>query len=237
MDIGPIFTEDILPALCETPASDGSPQRGWPNAQSGVKGLANISRSLAQERIAVLRFDFTGLGERANESATTFSSTPEGASMPTYVCSADPARLSPARKRRIAQEITRVHHELTGAPRFFVQVQFRGLEPADQFIAGSEPTPPQVFLHGEIREHRTAAQRRSLIGALVQVLSRELGVEEADVWVYLAELPAANMAEYGHVLPEAGQEQAWFAALPQRDRDHMLAMDRQRSSASDHNNP
>ena len=76
----------------------------------------------------------------------------------------------------------------------FVQVQFHGLEPSDQFIAGSEPTPAQVFLHGHIRAHRTAAQRRSLIVALLEVLSRELAVEEANVWVYLSELPAANMA-------------------------------------------
>ncbi len=40
--------------------------------------------------------------------------------MPTYVCSVDPERLSPERKSRIAQEITRVHHELTGAPGFSI---------------------------------------------------------------------------------------------------------------------
>ncbi len=37
--------------------------------------MVNISRALAQARIAVLRFDFTGLGESEGEFAeTTFSS-------------------------------------------------------------------------------------------------------------------------------------------------------------------
>ncbi len=39
------------------------------------KAVVNISRALAQARVAVLRFDFTGLGESEGEFAdTTFSS-------------------------------------------------------------------------------------------------------------------------------------------------------------------
>ena len=40
-----------------------------------LKAVVNISRALSSRRIAVLRFDFTGLGESEGEfSATTFSS-------------------------------------------------------------------------------------------------------------------------------------------------------------------
>jgi hypothetical protein len=46
-------------------------------------------------------------------------------------------------------------------------------------------------------------------------------VPEADVWVYLTELPAKNMAEFGQVLPEPGGEEAWMAALPQAEQDRL----------------
>jgi hypothetical protein len=48
-------------------------------------------------------------------------------------------------------------------------------------------------------------------------------VDRLAVWVYLSEIPAAAMVEFGHVLPEAGQEAAWTEALPAADREHMEA--------------
>ena len=44
------------------------------------------------------------------------------------------------------------------------------------------------------------------------------------VWVYVTELPPRAMAEYGHILPEPGDEAAWFAALPPEDQTHLRAL-------------
>jgi hypothetical protein len=33
------------------------------------------------------------------------------------------------------------------------------------------------------------------------------------VWVYLTEVPAKNMAEFGQILPKPGGEEAWMAAF------------------------
>jgi hypothetical protein len=34
------------------------------------------------------------------------------------------------------------------------------------------------------------------------------------VWVYLSDIPATNIAEYGRILPLPGEENAWFEMLP-----------------------
>lgn len=39
--------------------------------------------------------------------------------------------------------------------------------------------------------------------------------------VYVTEIPARQMAEYGHVLPEPGDEQMWLDGLPAEDRAYM----------------
>jgi phenylpyruvate tautomerase PptA (4-oxalocrotonate tautomerase family) len=52
--------------------------------------------------------------------------------MPTYACSAAAGRLTPAEKLEIVQSITAIHHGETGAPRYFVQVIFYDIAPANQ---------------------------------------------------------------------------------------------------------
>jgi hypothetical protein len=43
-------------------------------------------------------------------------------------------------------------------------------------------------------------------------------------WIYIVDLQARQMVEFGHVLPEPGDEPAWTAALPQSDREMMQAI-------------
>jgi hypothetical protein len=40
-------------------------------------------------------------------------------------------------------------------------------------------------------------------------------------YYYGVDLQARQMVEFGHVLPEPGEEPAWTAALPQSDREMM----------------
>jgi hypothetical protein len=42
-----------------------------------------------------------------------------------------------------------------------------------------------------------------------------------NVWVYITDLVPRQMVEFGHALPEAGEEARWAAALPEADRAHM----------------
>jgi hypothetical protein len=45
-----------------------------------------------------------------------------------------------------------------------------------------------------------------------------------SVWVYVAELPPRQMIEFGHLLPEAGDEPAWTAALSAEEREFMQSI-------------
>ncbi len=56
---------------------------------------------------------------------------------------------------------------------------------------------------------------------MVSSLSKLSGLLSRDVWVYVTEIPARQMAEYGHVLPEPGDEQMWLDGLPAEDRAYM----------------
>jgi hypothetical protein len=49
-------------------------------------------------------------------------------------------------------------------------------------------------------------------------------VASTGVWVYLVELPATAMVEFGHVLPDPGDEDRRSAALPPKDRAWMRTL-------------
>ena len=151
-------------------------------------------------------------------SASAFSKGPD---MPTYVCNTQNANLSKTSKAAIAHEIARIHHEVTGAPVFFVQVIFNQLSSDDHYIGGSAQTEPQIFVRGDIRSGRSEVDVQRLLTLLVDGVAAGAGVKPTAVWVYLAELAPTHMAEFGHMLPPAGGESAWLTALPPAERAHM----------------
>lgn len=141
--------------------------------------------------------------------------------MPTYVCTASGKTLTAAQKGEIAAHITRVHSELTGAPQFFAQVYFAAPAAGDHFMGGVPSDGEQVFIRGEIRAGRGAEVKRKLLEEILAGVSRIAEIPEAGVWVYLNELPAGQMAEYGRLLPEPGAEAAWIEALPAAARERV----------------
>lgn len=144
--------------------------------------------------------------------------------MPTYTCTTTAELLGPEQKQAVARAVTRAHAEVTGAPVQFAQVIFNSLPAGDHFIGGVAPAHDHLFLYGRIRAGRSAEVRERLIERLTADVAMAAGMDRFGIWVYLLELPAAAMVEFGHVLPEAGQESAWIEALPADDRARLLAM-------------
>ncbi|MDB5828930.1 MAG: 4-oxalocrotonate tautomerase [Variovorax sp.] len=138
--------------------------------------------------------------------------------MPTYTVSAHAGALSAEVKQRIASRITRTHNEVTGAQSFFAQVIFVDVAAGDWFMGGAPAAPNTVFVHGQIRGGRTAEMKLALLTGLLDTVASAGDLPKTSVWVYIVELPAAHMAEYGHVLPEPGSEAHWLTALPAGDR-------------------
>jgi phenylpyruvate tautomerase PptA (4-oxalocrotonate tautomerase family) len=144
--------------------------------------------------------------------------------MPTYIVSAAAGRLSADTKQRIAEDITRIHNQATGAQSFFAQVIFNEVPQGNHFVGGRPLRSEQIFVHGHIRAGRTAERKRELLEGIVDAISKTTDVATRYVWAYLSELPPAHMIEYGHVLPEPGSEAGWLSSLPAQDRDYMQSI-------------
>jgi phenylpyruvate tautomerase PptA (4-oxalocrotonate tautomerase family) len=142
--------------------------------------------------------------------------------MPTYLCYAQRDTLTPAQRSDIADRVTGIHSEVTGAPRFFVQVLFHELGKDGHFIGGRLADPRTVWVYGHIRAGRSdEAKNRLLLGIRDHVVAGA-DVPEHAVWVYLSDLAPTDMVEFGQVLPAPGKEQAWLDALPRDLREQLL---------------
>ena len=147
----------------------------------------------------------------------------KGTHMPTYVCSAPAGLLDDGRKAAMAEAITRIHSEETGAPTFFVQVVFEERQLADRFLGGTRASG-QMWIRADIRAGRTDAQRQKLLLRIMREVSRVTGVREDAVWIYLCNLAPTDMIEYGHVLPKPGDEAAWFESLPASLKEYLTSL-------------
>jgi len=144
--------------------------------------------------------------------------------MPTYQCTAAAGLLDAGKKSSIAAEITRIHNAVTGAASFFAQVIFTDVPKGNHFMGGAPLASDQIFVHGFIRAGRSVPDRQKLVTEMVAALARLAGLPRKSVWVYVTEIPARQMAEYGHVLPEPGDEKAWLDGLPAEDRAYMQSV-------------
>jgi phenylpyruvate tautomerase PptA (4-oxalocrotonate tautomerase family) len=141
--------------------------------------------------------------------------------MPTYTVTCVEGTLDAPKRARIASEITRIHSETTGAPTYFAQVIFTQVAPDCYFVGGIPLKGHQVFVNGQIRAGRSAEVKDALIAQITAAVAEASKLPKRNVWVYIADLVPRQMVEFGHVLPEAGDEARWAAALPEADRAHM----------------
>lgn len=146
--------------------------------------------------------------------------------MPTYHCTTTSGLLNSEKKSLIAKEITRVHTAVTGAANLFAQVIFKEVAGGDHFVGGTISQSDRLFVHGFIRAGRSITDRQKLVTDIVDAVSAAGNLPRRLVWVYVTELPPRQMAEYGHILPEPGDEQAWLDKLPADDKAYMLSIGR-----------
>lgn len=136
--------------------------------------------------------------------------------MPTYTCHSRSTALDATDREQLAARFTATHAAATAAPSSFVQVVFLDLPEDAHFIAGRPVDPRGIHVHGHIRAGRTPEAKHHLITGLHNDVHTVTGIPAEHIWVYVSEIPPAQMVEFGHVLPEPGQESAWIAALPPR---------------------
>jgi phenylpyruvate tautomerase PptA (4-oxalocrotonate tautomerase family) len=141
--------------------------------------------------------------------------------MPIYVCTAALGRLTPIQKAEIAQSITAIYHEVTGSPRYMVQVIFHDVAPGNQYVAGRPAPADQILIRCDTRSGKTSKQRTQMVRRIMQDVGRACGATEEAVTVLLCEIPVANIAEHGRVAPSPEEDDAWFSSLPDATRERL----------------
>ncbi|MEQ5814089.1 cis-3-chloroacrylic acid dehalogenase [Marinobacter sp. NFXS11] len=138
--------------------------------------------------------------------------------MPTYTVTVANLSLSPQQKSQIAEAITAAHNAQTGAPRFFAQVLFSAADEGDHFVGGRMNTAPQVYVHGLVRDGRSIEIKQALMSQMLEEIVRVAGITAEDVWIYLQDIPAAQMIEFGRFLPAPGDEAEWEKGMTPEKR-------------------
>ena len=145
--------------------------------------------------------------------------------MPTYTLTNSNFKLKDSQQKEIAKGITKVHNVVTGANTYFAQVIFNKTKKDNHFMGGKKVKEPSLFLLGQIRAGRSKKVKDKLISNLKNILVKKSKLDETQVWVYIVDLPPAQMIEYGAVLPESGKESEWFRNLSSKLKKKLLSIE------------
>ena len=66
-----------------------------------------------------------------------------------------------------------------------------------------------MFVQGLIRSGRAGEVKAGIIQQIVEQISAAAGLSTEDVWVYLQDIAATQMVEFGRFLPQPGAEDEW----------------------------
>lgn len=128
--------------------------------------------------------------------------------MPVYQCWSPKGLLTKSAKAQVADEITTIHTDATGAPELYVNVLFHEIQQGDCFVARKPST--HSYLFGVVRHGRELETRQAMLLEFSRMWTRVTGQSEAELLVALTEMDPANAMEAGLILPEPGHEQQWF---------------------------
>lgn len=137
--------------------------------------------------------------------------------MPTYQVYVDQNRLTVLQKQAVAAAITEGHCAQTGAPNYYVQVIIHEIPDGNRFVGG-QPFDKHMWIRGDVR-CRTAEQNKNLMLDLVGRVSEVCDYKKDFIWCDLCNIEPSNIIKFGTVFPAAGQEQAWYDALPDAVKD------------------
>jgi phenylpyruvate tautomerase PptA (4-oxalocrotonate tautomerase family) len=129
--------------------------------------------------------------------------------MPFFSCSVPAGSLADSQKDDLAKAITRIHVEVFGGRPDLVHVTYNELAAADSYTAG-EPSLDTIIT-GHIRAGRSDADKQRLLRE-VAAAAAATGRPLDTIAVYIRDLPPKYILESGEIVPELGEEDAWYAA-------------------------
>jgi phenylpyruvate tautomerase PptA (4-oxalocrotonate tautomerase family) len=138
--------------------------------------------------------------------------------VPYYQCFPAPGLAGPSERALLAEEFTRIHVEVTGAPAAFVTVAFVD-RPEGTIFTGGKPSANSI-VSGFVRAGRDRETRRRLLAELSEAWHRVTGQDESSLVLGLIEVDPTSTMEAGLIMPAPGEEAAWF----ERHRDRLTAL-------------
>lgn len=123
--------------------------------------------------------------------------------MPIYTFTHS-CNISAVSKRDLAEGVTHIHCEKTGAPVRFVQVVFKKVEEEDAFTGGM-PNGSYLTLEGTIRPGRSAEVEKAMLWAFDKLVKRvsELQTHNFRYFISLGRFSTPWLIENGAMLPAA----------------------------------
>ena len=134
--------------------------------------------------------------------------------MATYSIHYAGISLTTHQKFTLANVITKIHADVTGAEAYFAQVIFKELNLHDCFIGGVLLDEPHIFLNGQIRAGRSEQTKKQLLVELEIAIQSVIKIPGHQVWAYIDDISPGQMIEYGQILPTVGDDGVWFSTLP-----------------------
>ena len=139
--------------------------------------------------------------------------------MPYYSVTAITGRFSPDQKARLAEAVTDIHCNVTGAPRFLVTLVFNEVAVGDCFIGGKGLKFDNVLVHGHVEGGYSCEIKKHLVADLLHAVALIGETDRSAVQIYITDVPAQQIAEWGQVLVRVGDETFWEHVLP-KDVQH-----------------
>ena len=122
--------------------------------------------------------------------------------MPVYQCYSPKGLVTESAKAKIAEEMTSMYCNATGALASWVKVLFHELPEGECFTGGKPAT--QSLILGINRHGRDLETRSAMLRQLSQIWTRATGQSEADLWISVTEV------DHTMFIPEPGHEHEWF---------------------------
>ncbi|GAA4853021.1 hypothetical protein GCM10023201_52920 [Actinomycetospora corticicola] len=119
--------------------------------------------------------------------------------MPVYQITTSGIDLSQEQRDTLAQQITKTHHDVTGAPDPFIRVVFTPMPLGVMYTAGK--IEPSLILYGACRAGRSDQTRNELLHALYDVLQKVVDLPPDQVVVAISETESSWLMEGGLQLP------------------------------------
>jgi phenylpyruvate tautomerase PptA (4-oxalocrotonate tautomerase family) len=122
--------------------------------------------------------------------------------MPLYTAITQEGTVPDETKKKIAQEITRIHTTVMKVPKNFVRVVFLSYPKGSGYTAGKEAST--AALNCVLRSGHSVEEKADMLKQLWPMFQNLTGVSTDQLAISLQEVPSSNAMEMGQIMDSVG---------------------------------